>query len=48
MNITKRMCRLAVVVGILSLTAGLTASGARVNQVCVVAGDIDYCAPHDL
>jgi hypothetical protein len=47
-NITKRMCRLAVIVGILALTGGLTASGARVNEVCVVAGDIDYCAPHNL
>ena len=48
MNIAKRICRLAAVVGVLALAAGVTTSGNRVNQICVVAGDIDYCTPHDL
>ena len=47
MNIAKRICRLAAVVGMLALALGLATSGDRVNEICVVAGDIDYCAPHD-
>jgi hypothetical protein len=47
-NILKRICRLSAVVAVLALAAGLATSGDRVNEVCVVAGDIDYCAPHEL
>jgi hypothetical protein len=46
-NIAKRIYRLAAVVGIFALAAGLATSGDRVNEVCIVAGDIDYCAPHN-
>ena len=48
MNIIKRIRRLPALVGILALAAGLAMSGGRVNEVCVVAGDIDYCAPREL
>ncbi len=48
MNIVPRIYRLVAVVGILALSAGLAGSGGRVNEVCVVAGDIDYCAPKDV
>jgi hypothetical protein len=46
-NIAKRICRLLAVAGILALAAGPVTSGDRVNEVCVVAGDIDYCAPQN-
>jgi hypothetical protein len=46
-NIAKRICRLLAVVGILALSAGPVTAGDRVNEVCVVAGDIDYCAPQN-
>ncbi|HKY77218.1 MAG TPA: hypothetical protein VJS45_13815 [Acidimicrobiia bacterium] len=48
MNIVKRLCRLLAVAGILAVAAGPVTSGNRVNEVCVVAGDIDYCAPKDV
>ena len=48
MNIVKRICRVLAVVGILALAAGPVTSADRVNEVCVVAGDIDYCAPKDV
>ena len=47
MNSLQRIYRLLAVVGILVLAAGSATSGDRVNEVCVVAGDIDYCAPKD-
>jgi hypothetical protein len=46
-NIVKRICRLLAVVGLLALSAGPVTSGDRVNELCVVAGDIDYCAPQN-
>jgi hypothetical protein len=46
-NIVKRLCRLAAVVAILALAAGPTRFGDRVNEVCVEAGDINYCAPRN-
>jgi hypothetical protein len=46
-NIVKHICRLLAVAGILALSAGPVTSGDRVNEVCVVAGDIDYCAPQN-
>ncbi len=48
MNIVKRICRLAAVVGILALAAGPAMSGDRVNEICAVAGEIEYCAPQEL
>ncbi|HEU5447513.1 MAG TPA: hypothetical protein VFW57_00715 [Acidimicrobiia bacterium] len=48
MNSLQRICRLLAVVGILALAASPVTSGDRVNEVCVVAGDIDYCAPKDV
>ena len=47
MNIVKHICRLFAVVGILALAASPAVTGDRVNEVCVVAGDIDYCAPQN-
>jgi hypothetical protein len=47
-NISQRICRLLAVVGFLALAAGPATPGDRVNEVCVVAGDIDYCAPKDV
>ncbi len=47
MNIAKRIFRMLAVVGILALSAGPVTSGDRVNELCVVAGDIDYCAPQN-
>lgn len=44
----KRVCRLFAVMGILTLTAGPAASASRVNEICVVGGEIEYCAPKDL
>jgi len=46
-NIVKRICRLLAVVGLLAMSAGPVTSGDRVNELCVVAGDIDYCAPQN-
>jgi hypothetical protein len=43
----KRICRLSAFVGTLALTAGLTTSGDRVNEICVIGGKIDYCVPND-
>ncbi len=48
MNIMKRICRLSAVVVILGLAAGLATSGDRVNEICVVGGEIEYCAPQEL
>ena len=48
MNIFKRICGLSAVVLTLALTAGLAASGDRVSEICVIGGDIHYCAPKDL
>lgn len=47
MNIAKRICRLLAMLAILGVAAGPVTSADRVNEVCVVAGDIDYCAPKD-
>jgi hypothetical protein len=44
-NIVKRLCRLAAVMGISGLAAGLVMSGGRVNEICVISGEIDYCIP---
>jgi hypothetical protein len=45
-DIMKRMCRLSIVVGILAAAAtGLATSGDRVSEICVIAAEIDYCAP---
>jgi hypothetical protein len=46
-NIVQRIGRLLAVVGFLALAASPAISGDRVNEVCVVAGDIDYCAPQN-
>ncbi len=43
----KRIYRLSVFVGILAVTTGLTTSGDRVNEICVVGGKISYCVPYD-
>ena len=49
MNIFKRICRLSAVIMLtLALTAGLAASSDRVSEICVIGGDIHYCAPKDL
>ncbi|MGH9008886.1 MAG: hypothetical protein ACRDYF_03460 [Acidimicrobiia bacterium] len=48
MNILKRICRLSAVVGILALAAGLATSGGRVNEICVIGGEIEYCVPREL
>lgn len=46
MNIVKHIGRLLAVVVFLALApAGRAIPGDRINEVCVVAGDIDYCAP---
>jgi hypothetical protein len=42
----KRICRLSAVVLTL-LAAGLATSGGQVNEICVIGGDIHYCAPKD-
>ena len=44
----KRICRLLVGMAIFTLSASAVTSGDRVNEVCVVAADIDYCAPKDV
>jgi hypothetical protein len=44
-NTILRVCRALAVVGILALSAGAAVPGDRVNELCVYAGDIDYCAP---
>jgi hypothetical protein len=43
-NIVKRIYRLSAVVAILTLAAGAT-SGGRVNEICVIGGEINYCVP---
>ena len=43
----QRIGRLLVMAGMLALAAGPAISGDRVSEVCVVAGDIDYCAPQN-
>jgi hypothetical protein len=43
----KRICHLAVVAVILALAAGPATSGDRVNEICAVAGDIEYCVPQN-
>jgi hypothetical protein len=47
-NILKRICRLSAVTLTLALTAGLAASSDRVSEICVIGGDIHYCAPKDI
>jgi len=47
-NILKRICGLSAVVLALALTAGPAAAGDRVSEICVIGGDIHYCAPKDL
>jgi hypothetical protein len=44
----KRICRLFAVVGILALAAGPATWSGRVNEICVVGGEIEYCAPQTL
>ena len=45
----QRICRLSAVVLALALAAGLAASGGQqVNEICVIGGDIHYCAPKEL
>jgi hypothetical protein len=47
-NILRRICRLVAVAGsVFALAAGAAPTGDRVSEVCVVAGDIDYCAPQN-
>lgn len=48
MNIVQRIGRLFAAVAFLALAAGPVIPDDRVNEVCVVAGDIDYCAPKDV
>jgi hypothetical protein len=47
-NMLKRVGRLSAVVLTLALATGLATSGGQVNEICVIGGDIHYCAPHDL
>jgi hypothetical protein len=44
-NIMKWMCRLSAVVAIVASGAGLATSGDRVNEICVIGGEINYCVP---
>ena len=45
----QRICRLSAVVVVLALAAGAaTSGGQQVNEICVIGGDIHYCAPKDL
>jgi hypothetical protein len=39
--------RIVTLVSVLALAAGvgLTGSRDRVNEICLIAGDISYCAP---
>ena len=45
MKQTKR--RLVVLVPALVLMVGLALSRDRVREICVIGGDIVYCAPYD-
>jgi len=47
-NTLKRICRLSALVLALTLAAGLAASGGQVTEICVIGGDIHYCAPKDI
>jgi hypothetical protein len=47
-NLLKRMCRLSAVVLTLAVAAGLAPSSDRVSEICLIGGDIHYCAPKDL
>jgi hypothetical protein len=44
----KRICRLSAVVLTLVLVAGPATLAGQVNEICVIGGDIHYCAPKDL
>jgi hypothetical protein len=46
-NIMQRICRLFAVGILAALVAAPATPGDRVSEVCVVAGDIDYCAPQN-
>jgi hypothetical protein len=47
-NVVKRICRLSAFVGIAVLAAGLATSGDRVNEICVIGGEIERCVPREL
>jgi hypothetical protein len=47
-NSLQRICRLSALVLAFALAAGLVASGDRVSEICVIGGDIHYCAPKDV
>jgi hypothetical protein len=47
-SILKRIGRLSAVVVALALATGLAPSGERVSEICVIGGDIHYCAPKNL
>jgi hypothetical protein len=47
-NALKRICRVLAVIGIFTVLAPAMIPGDRVQAVCVEAGDIRWCAPHDV
>jgi len=46
-NTVKPIGRLFAAVGFIALVAGLVLSGGRVNEICVISGEIDYCVPKE-
>ena len=48
MNRLKRIGRLSAVVLAFALAAGVATSGGQVSEICVIGGDIHYCAPKEL